>query len=82
MIRQFGHERRAHEDIIDPQSLCTKLYVLGSPLWDILMAESQLVHLLDTAVLHFGTNIHERLLNKPYVNEVTLTGQNLSLKCL
>ena len=31
--------------------------------------------------IHFGTNIHERLLNKPYVNEVTLTGQNPSLKC-
>ena len=30
--------------------------------------------------LHFGTNIQERLLNKPYVNEVTLTGQNPSLK--
>ena len=25
-----------------------------------------------------GTNIHERLLNKPYVNEVHLTGQNLT----
>ena len=31
--------------------------------------------------VHFGTNIQERLLNKPYVNEVTLTGQNPSLKC-
>ena len=30
--------------------------------------------------IHFGTNIQERLLNKPYVNEVTLTGQNPSLK--
>ena len=29
--------------------------------------------------LHFGTNIQE--LNKPYVNEVTLTGQNQPLKC-
>ena len=30
--------------------------------------------------IHFGTNIQERLLNKPYVNEVTLTGQNPPLK--
>ena len=30
--------------------------------------------------IHFGTNIRERLLNKPYVNEVTLTEENPSLK--
>ena len=30
--------------------------------------------------LHQGTNIQERLLNKPHVNEVTLTGQTPSLK--
>ena len=29
-----------------------------------------------------GTNIQERLLNKPYVNEVTLRGQKPTLKCL
>ena len=28
-----------------------------------------------------GTNIHERLLNKPYVNDVTLRGQKSPLKC-
>ena len=28
-----------------------------------------------------GTNIRERLLNKPYVNEVTLRGQKPPLKC-
>ena len=28
-----------------------------------------------------GTNIQERLLNKPYVNEVTLRGQKPPLKC-
>ena len=28
-----------------------------------------------------GTNIQERLLNNPYVNEVTLRGQNPPLKC-
>ena len=28
-----------------------------------------------------GTNILERLLNKPYVNEVTLRGQKTPLKC-
>ena len=30
---------------------------------------------------HLGTNIQERLLNKPYVDEVALTGQKLPLKC-
>ena len=28
-----------------------------------------------------GTNIPERLLNKPYVNDVTLRGQKSPLKC-
>ena len=32
-------------------------------------------------ILHQGTIIQERLLNKPYVNEVTLRGQNPPLKC-
>ena len=31
--------------------------------------------------LQQGTNIPERLLNKPYVNEVTLRGQKPPLKC-
>ena len=31
--------------------------------------------------VHFGTNIQERLLNKPYVNEDILTGQNPPWKC-
>ena len=32
-------------------------------------------------VVQQGTNIHERLLNKPYVNDVTLRGQKSPLKC-
>ena len=32
-------------------------------------------------LLQQGTNIPERLLNKPYVNDVTLRGQKSSLKC-
>ena len=31
--------------------------------------------------LHFGTNIQKWLLNKPYVHEVTLTGQKPPLTC-
>ena len=33
------------------------------------------------AYLQKGTNIRERLLNKPYVNDVTLRGQKSPLKC-
>ena len=38
-------------------------------------------HEYDILLVHFGTNIHERLLNKPYVSKVILRGQNLPLKC-
>ena len=31
--------------------------------------------------VHYANLISERLLNKPYVNEVTLSQQNQALKC-
>ena len=34
----------------------------------------------EAKILQQGTNIPEGLLNKPYVNDVTLRGQNPSLK--
>ena len=35
----------------------------------------------NTIYIQQGTNIQERLLNKPYVNDVTLRGQKSPLKC-
>ena len=43
--------------------------------------ENQSIEMTNEIHIQQGTNILERLLNKLYVNEVTLRVQNLSLKC-